>query len=91
MQQLRLTTLQTRDVGNPFSRLLITAMGLLVVITVLAASLFVVVPILGVILSAAVGGVILALAGMMLMVPLFLVAGTVAALWTRGHSRRAGS
>ncbi len=90
MHQLRLNTLQTRDMGNPFSRLLLAAFGMVVVLAAIAVLLFIVVPVLGFILSAAVGGVILALAGIVLMVPLVLVAGTVAALIFRGSSRRAG-
>lgn len=89
MQQLRLTTAHSQELGNPFSRLLATAIGLLVVITVLATVLFVVIPILGVILSAAVGGVILALTGLMLMVPMLIVASTVLGFWVRGRSRQA--
>ena len=88
MQQLRLATLHTRDLGNPFSRLLTTALGMMVVLTILATVLLIVVPVLGVILSAAVGGVILAIAGIMLMTPLFLIAGTVVAFVSRGHSGR---
>ncbi|MSQ60018.1 MAG: hypothetical protein EXR36_10350 [Betaproteobacteria bacterium] len=90
MHQLRLTTLQSRDIGNQFPRLLVSAFGLIVVLGVLAVMLFIVVPILGFILSAAVGGVILASVGIVLMVPLILVAGTVAAFIFRGSSRRAG-
>jgi len=88
MHQLRLTRLPAREIGNPFSRLLITAIGLLAVLTVLSIVIFVAVPVVGVILSAAVGGAILALAGVVLMVPLFLVAGTVFALASRTQSRR---
>ena len=91
MHQLRLTTLQTRDIGSPFSRLLVAAFGLVVVLAAIAVLLFIVVPVLGFILSAAVGGVILAVVGIVLMVPLILVAGTVAALVFRGSSKRAGS
>ena len=91
MQQLRLSTVHSRDLGNPFSRWLATAVGMLVVMTCLALFLCIVVPILGVSLSAAVGGVILALTGIMLMVPMLVVAGTVAGIWTRGRSRHVRS
>ncbi len=91
MHQFRLTTLQTRDVGNPFSRLFFFAFGLVVVLAAIAIMLFLVVPLLGFILSAAVGGVILALVGIVLMVPLILVAGTVAAFIVKGNSKRARS
>lgn len=87
MQQLRLSTAHARHIAHPFSRLLATAIGMLVVITVLAVFLFVVVPILSVILSAAVGGVILTFTGLVLMVPLFVVAATIASFWTRARSR----
>lgn len=88
MHQLRLTTLHARDIGHPFSRLFVTAIGLMTVLTALAVVLFVLVPIIGVILSAAVGGAILALAGIMLMTPLLLVTGTVYAWMSRSHGRR---
>ncbi|MFN0314321.1 MAG: hypothetical protein ACKVQA_04695 [Burkholderiales bacterium] len=88
MHQLRLTTLPSRDIGNPLARLLLFAVGTVVVLGVIAVVLFIVLPILGFILSAAVGGMILALVGIVLMVPLILVAGTVAAFILR--SRRAG-
>jgi hypothetical protein len=91
MHQLRLTTIQSRDVANPLSRLLIGAVGLLVAITAIALLLIVILPLIGVLISAAVGGVILAIAGLVLMVPLFLVAGTVVTFVHRGHSRRADS
>jgi hypothetical protein len=90
MHQLRLTTLASRDIGNPFSRLLLSAFGLIIVLGVIALLLFIVVPILGLILSAAVGGVILAVVGVVMMTPLILVAGTIASFVLRGGSRRAG-
>lgn len=88
MHQLRLTTLPSRDIGNPFSRLFISAIGLMAVLMVLSVVVFVLVPIVGVILSAAVGGAILTLAGIMLMAPLFLVTGTVYAWISRSHGGR---
>lgn len=89
MHQLRLTTLHSRDMGHPFSRLFVTAIGLMTALTVLAIVVFVLVPLIGVILSAAVGGAILALTGIMLMTPLLLVTGTVYAWITRSNQRRA--
>lgn len=88
MHQLRLATVHPRDLGNPFSRLLVTAIGLLTALTVLAAVVFVLVPIVGVLLSAAVGGAILALTGIILMTPLLLVAGTLYAWIRRSHRQR---
>lgn len=88
MHQLRLATLHPRDIGNPFSRLFVTAIGMLTVLAVLAAVLCVLVPIVGVLLSAAVGGAILTLAGIMLMTPLLLITGTVYAWVSRSHRQR---
>ena len=43
---------------------------------------------LGIIVSAAVGGIILALAGLLMMVPFILLAGTILALMARAHARK---
>lgn len=86
MHQLHLPTLHSRDIGNPFSRLFVTAIGVMTVLIVLAVAIVVLVPLIGVILSAAVGGALLALTGILLMAPLALVTGTVYAWLSRTHS-----
>jgi len=43
---------------------------------------------LGIIVSAALGGIILALAGLLMMIPFILLATTVLALMARAHARK---
>jgi hypothetical protein len=87
MEQLRLT-LPSRDPAHPFARLLF---GLLALVIGLAVLLFVVLPLVGIIVSAAVGGMILALAGVVMMIPLLLVAATVLIFLSRSSARRHAS
>jgi hypothetical protein len=87
MEQVRLG-LPPRDAHNPLSRMLF---GLLTVVLGLCGAalvIFVVLPLLGIIVSAAVGGMILALAGIVMMVPFILVAGTVLAFMARAGTRK---
>jgi hypothetical protein len=88
MQQLRLGVLPEDAAANPLSRLLV---GLITVVLGLGAAaliVLVVLPLVGIILSAAVGGVILAVAGVIMMIPLLLVAGTIVAFVGRTNARR---
>jgi hypothetical protein len=65
--------------------------GLLTVVLGLCAAAVVIIvllPLLGIIVSAAVGGAILALAGIVMMVPFILVAGTVLAIMARTSTRK---
>jgi hypothetical protein len=90
MEQLRLG-LAPQDAHNPFSRL---AFGLLTILAGLAlttAVIFVVLPLLGIIVSAAVGGMLLALAGIVMMIPFVLVAATVLAFMARTGGRKPGA
>jgi hypothetical protein len=89
MEQLRLG-FPSRDAGNSFSRLLLGAGTLMVGLAVAAVAVLVVLPVLGIIVSAAVGGAILALAGVVMMVPLILVTGAVLALLARNNLRKPG-
>lgn len=87
MEQLRLG-LPPRDASGPVARL---AFGLVTIVIGLAAAavvIFIVLPLLGIIVSAAVGGMLLALAGVVMMIPLILVAGTVLAFLARGNPRK---
>lgn len=70
MEQLRLG-LPPRDAANPLARLLFGMIALVGGLGVLAVVLFVVLPLAGIIVSAAVGGAILALAGLVMMIPSF--------------------
>lgn len=90
MQQLRLS-LPSGDPANPFARLLFGLLGLVVGLAVLAVVLFVVLPLVGLIFSAAVGGMILALAGVVMMIPFLLVAATVLIFLSRSSARRHAS
>jgi hypothetical protein len=90
MEQLRLG-LPHRDAANPLSRLLFGLVTTLIVLAIAAAIMFVLVPVLGIIVSAAVGGIILALAGLLMMVPFMLLAGTVLALVARAQARKPGA
>jgi hypothetical protein len=90
MEQLRLS-LPSRDPAHPFARLLLGLLALVVGLAVLAVVLFVVLPLVGIIVSAAVGGMILALAGVVMMIPFLLVAATVVIFLSRSSARRHAS
>jgi hypothetical protein len=87
MEQLRLS-LPSRDPANPLSRLLF---GLFALVIGFAVLLFVVLPLVGIIVSAAVGGVLLALAGVVMMIPFLLLAATVLIFFSRSSARRHAS
>ena len=87
MEQLRIG-LPPRDASNPVSRLLFGLGAIVVGVSVLALILFVILPLVGIIVSAAVGGVILALAGVVMMIPFLLVAATVLIFFSRSSARR---
>lgn len=87
MEQLRLS-LPSRDPANPLARLLFGLLALAVGLAALAVVLFVVLPLVGIIVSAALGGMILALAGVVMMVPFLLLAGTVLIFFSRSSARR---
>jgi hypothetical protein len=53
-----------------------------------ALLLCVALPVAGIIVSAAVGGLILALAGIVMMIPFLVVAGTVLVLMNRANPRK---
>jgi positive regulator of sigma E activity len=90
MEQIRMD-LPGRDASNPVSRLVFALIAIPIVLAIAAAVIFVVLPVLGIIVSAAVGGIILALAGILMMVPFMLLAGTVLALVARSHARKPGT
>ena len=90
MEQLRLG-LPPRDAGNPLVRLLFGLVALLGGLGALALVVFVVLPLAGIIVSAAVGGAILALAGLVMMIPFLLVTATVLVLFSRSGARRHAS
>ncbi|HTS52254.1 MAG TPA: hypothetical protein VMH26_03180 [Burkholderiales bacterium] len=87
MEQLRLG-LPPRDAANPLTRLLFGLLALVVGLGIFAVGLFVVLPVAGIIVSAAVGGAILALAGVVMMVPFLLVTATVLIFFSRSSARR---
>lgn len=87
MEQLRIG-FPSPEAANPLSRLVFGLVTLLVGIAAAAVVLFVALPLAGIIVSAAVGGMILALAGLVMMVPFMLVAGTILAFMARNQSRR---
>jgi hypothetical protein len=89
MEQLRLG-LPPRDTGNPVARLVFGLFALLLGLAAAALVLFVVLPVVGIIVSAAVGGILLTLAGIVMMIPLLLVAGTVVVLVNRPGTRKPG-
>jgi hypothetical protein len=89
MEQLRLGL--PRDAGNPLARLLFGLIALLAGLGALALMVFVVLPLAGIIVSAAVGGAILALAGLVMMIPFLLVTATVLVLFSRSGARRHAS
>lgn len=86
MEQLRLGY-PDRSALNPVTRLLFALGAVVVSVAVIAVIVFVVLPLLGIIVSAAVGGVLLTLAGLIMMVPLALVAGTILAFMARNNPR----
>jgi hypothetical protein len=90
MEQLRLS-FPSRDAGHPLTRLLLGLLALIVGVAVLAVVLFVVLPVVGIIVSAAVGGMILALAGVVMMIPFLLIAATVLIFFSRSSARRHAS
>ncbi|PWT71334.1 MAG: hypothetical protein C5B46_08355 [Proteobacteria bacterium] len=73
------------------SRLVFGLLALVLGVGVLAVLLFVALPLAGIIVSAAVGGVILALAGVVMMIPFLLLAATVLLFMSRPGSRRHAS
>lgn len=87
MEQLRLG-LPPQDAHNPLSRMLFGLLTLVLALGAAALVIFVVLPLLGIIVSAAVGGVLLALAGIVMMVPFLLVAITVLAFMARANVRK---
>jgi len=90
MEQLRLG-LPPQDAHNPLARLLFGLLAVVAGLTVAALAIFVVLPLLGILVSAAVGGMILALAGVVMMIPLILLAGTVLAFMARAGARKPGT
>jgi hypothetical protein len=87
MEQLRLG-LPPQDAHNSLSRTLFGSLTAVLGLCAVALAVFVLLPLLGIIVSAAVGGVILALAGILMMVPLILVAVTVQAFLARVNTRK---
>jgi len=90
MEQLRLS-LPPRDAANPLTRLVFGLFALIVGLGVLAVLLFVALPLAGIIVSAAVGGMLLALAGVVMMIPFLLLAATVLVFMSRSGARRHAS
>jgi hypothetical protein len=89
MEQLRLG-FPPPEAANPIARFVFGLVTLLIGIAAAAVVLFVALPLAGIIVSAAVGGMILALAGLVMMVPFMLVAGTILVLMARSNTRRPG-
>jgi len=87
MEQLRLG-LPPRDAANPLTRLMFGMLALVAGLGFLAVVVFVVLPLAGIIVSAALGGAILALAGLVMMIPFLLVTATVFVLFSRSGTRR---
>jgi hypothetical protein len=87
MEQLRLG-LTPHEAGNPLSRLVFGLLTAVIALAVAAVLLLIALPVAGIIVSAAVGGVILALAGIVMMVPFLAVAGTVLVLMNRTQARK---
>lgn len=87
MEQLRLA-LPPRDAGNPFSRLLLGLGAVVFGLALLAVLILVVLPLVGIIVSAAVGGMILAVAGVAMMLPFLLMTATIFILISRSSARR---
>ena len=80
MEQLRLG-FPPRDPSNPLGRLLFGLAALLLGIAGAAFVIFVVLPLLGIIVSA----------GVVMMIPFMLVAATVLAFMARAETRRPGA
>jgi hypothetical protein len=89
MEQLRLGL--PRETANPLARLLFGLIALLAGLGTLAVLVFVVLPLAGIIVSAAVGGAILALAGLVMMIPFLLITATVLVWLSRSGARRHAS
>lgn len=87
MEQLRLG-FPPRDPANPITRLMFGLLAVVIGLGILALLLFVVLPLVGILVSAAVGGMILALAGVVMMIPFLLLAATVLIFMSRSNSRR---
>jgi hypothetical protein len=87
MQQLRLS-LPSRDPSSPFARLLFGLIALVLGVALLALVVFVILPLVGIIVSAALGGVLLAVAGVVMMIPFLLLAATVLVFYSRSNARR---
>src|SRR5690349_18413338 len=87
MEQLRIG-LPPRDTANPVSRLIFGLAAFVVGVSALALLVFVILPLVGIIVSAAVGGMILALAGVVMMIPFLLVAATILIFFSRSSARR---
>lgn len=90
MEQLRLG-FPPRDATNSVGRLLFGLVTVLIGLAAAALVIFVILPLLGIIVSAAVGGMILAIAGVIMMIPFMLVAATVLAFMAKNNVRRAGA
>ena len=87
MDQLRLG-FPPRDASSPVARLVLGLGTIVIGLAAAAVVIFVVLPLVGIIVSAAVGGMLLALAGIVMMIPLILVAGTVLAFMARANARK---
>ncbi len=87
MEQLRLG-FPPREAPNPLSRLLLGLATIVIGVAAAALIIFVVLPLAGIIVSAALGGMLLALAGVVMMIPLILVGATVLALMARAEARK---
>ena len=90
MEQLRLG-LAPQYAHNPLSRLAFGLLTVLAGLALAAVAIFVVLPLLGIIVSAAVGGMLLTLAGIVMMIPFVLVAATVLAFIARPGARKPGA
>ena len=90
MEQLRIG-FPPRQAPNPLSRLLLGLGGIVVAIAAAAVIIFVVLPLAGIIVSAALGGMFLTLVGVVMMIPLILVGATVLALTARTQAYKSGS
>ena len=88
MDQLRLGYPPRDATSSPVARLVLGLATIVIGLAAAAVVIFVVLPLVGIIVSAAVGGMLLALAGIVMMIPLILVAGTVLALMARGNARK---
>lgn len=87
MEQLRIG-FPPRDAVNPVSRVVFGLASIMLGIAAAAVVLFVGLPIAGIIVSAALGGMLLALAGLVMMMPFILLAATIMALVARPGARK---